>query len=94
MAKRKRTSRTDPSLRKPEAIRRAKIIGDRLRLRRLELKKSQSEVAIALGWQPSRLWEYEVGLAAPRTDALTALCEALEISKDKILAGIDGEGRN
>jgi transcriptional regulator with XRE-family HTH domain len=92
MVKNKNPSRTDPDARKPAHKRRAKILGKRLRARREELGLKQSRVAISLGWDPSRLWEYEIGQAMPRTAALTALARALSISVDELLKGINGSG--
>ena len=67
----------------PEDIARRKFLGRKLRRRRKQVKKTQSDIAVAIGVTFQQIQKYEKGLNAITTLRLEPLRIALEIPVHK-----------
>lgn len=66
-------------------IRLRKLVAQRLRDRRIIMGYTQREVAESAGLTPEWVNHFEAGRRLPTIPILIALCEALEVSADRIL---------
>jgi transcriptional regulator with XRE-family HTH domain len=60
-------------------------IGDRVRARRLELKKSQWELAVDSGMRPESISRIEKGKSPASLASLHKLCPVLGLSLDELV---------
>lgn len=61
---------------------------DRIRIRRLTLRKTQKQLATALGMKSANtIANWESGLRTPPTKILSQLADELEVSLDFLLNG-------
>jgi transcriptional regulator with XRE-family HTH domain len=67
----------------------AKSFGERLKQIRLQKGLSQSELAEAVGVHYSHIGKYERNQSRPYVETLTKLAEALSISADFLLEGVE-----
>lgn len=63
---------------------------DRIRIRRLTLRKTQKQLATALGMKSANtIANWESGLRTPPTKILSQLADELQVSLDYLLNGKD-----
>ncbi len=66
----------------------SKIIGERLRSRRLKLKYSQEQLAEKAGFHPTYIGQLERGEKNATIDSITKLCVALDYPLDELFSKI------
>jgi transcriptional regulator with XRE-family HTH domain len=67
----------------------AKLIGERIRGRRIALKLSQKDLSSQVEVSPPAINQFEKGEKAPSTATLIKLAEALDVSSDYLLGVSD-----
>lgn len=63
--------------------------GDRMREAREILKLTQEELAELTGLEPLQIWRYESGKFKPKSDVLTKIAAALNVSTDWLVGLIE-----
>jgi len=67
----------------------AREIGSRIKAVRMDRNLSQEQLEAKAGISPTTVSHYEKGRRVPGTRTIMAICDALDVSSDWLLTGID-----